>query len=391
MRLLLILLFTAAVAVGLATLAIEDSGSVLIVREDYTVRLSLVLLVILALIGLAAVHLLFRLLRVVLNLPRQLRERSQVRNERKVWKQMTEGYLALLSGESTQAEQLLDQVAESSVLGGLGAAWAASAQGADERVVRHLEAARKRHAERAIMADFAEVRLALASNNPNVAKPVLARLFERRPDSPLLARLFAEACVKQQDWPMVLKLLPTLEKLGALPKARLQSIETAAYHGYFQTRPKPAEAWNKLAGKSRRRPTAIAGFAARLLQDNQMAEAERLLAEGIQNLPSAPDKADLSCLTVLYARLGGESAERRRRLESWLKRFPEEPGLLLALARSHWRADNPDAARAAYRRLAEKSPTGVAWIECAQMEESLGDLAAALKCHHAYHKAQAGD
>ena len=387
MRLLLIWLLTAAVAAGLAALAIEDPGSVLIVRGDYTVRLSLALLVILLLVALMAVYFLIWLTQSLLGMPRKLRARSQVRGERKVAEQLTEGYLALLSGESTEAENLLGQVSHSSVLGGLGAAWAASIQGSDKRLAGHLKTVRARQPERALMADFAEARLALASGSSQ-AGPILARLAERRPNNPLVARLFAEACEREQDWPALLKLLPALEKLGALPKPRLQAISARAYRGYFQTCAKPGEAWNKLAAKSRRRVAAIAGFAKRLIKDNQVAEAERLLTESIQNQPHAPDKTELNLLTECYAELGGQSQERRNRLEGWLGRFGEEPGLLLALARAHWRADNPDAARAVYRRLAEQSPAGVAWVECAQMEESLGDLAAALKCHHAYHKAQ---
>ena len=387
MRLLLIWLLTAAVAAGLAALAIEDPGSVLIVRGDYTLRLSLALLVILLLVALMAVYFLVWLTQSLLGMPRKLRAHSQVRGERKVAEQLTEGYLALLAGESTEAENLLKQVSESSVLGGLGAAWAASVQGSDKRVDGYLKAVRARQPERALMADFAKARLALASGSAD-AKPILARLIERRPNNPLVARLFAEACEREQDWPALLKLLPALEKLGALPKQRLQAISASAYRGYFQTCLKPGEAWNKLAAKSRRRAAAIAGFAGRLIKDNQMEQAERLLTESIQNMPAAPDKTELGLLTGCYAELGGESQERRSRLEGWLKRFGEEPGLLLALARAHWRADNPDAARAVYRRLAEQSPAGPAWVECAQMEESLGDLAAALKCWHAYHKAK---
>ena len=391
MRLLLILLIAAAIAAALSAFAIEDPGIALLMWGDYTVRLSLALLAVLILLAFALSYLLIGALQVLFSVPQRLRDWSSVRHERKVWQHITQGYLALLAGQTPKAEKLLDEAGQSSVLSGLGAAAAAAYLEAPNRMARHLETARQQHAEHAWLIDLAEARLALQADDAKSAQPILARLIEKHPNNPLIAKLLAQACVSRKDWPTLLKLMPTLEKLQALPKARLQATAAAAYRGYFQAHPKPAEAWNKLAGKTRRRPAAIAGFAARLLADKQTAEAEQALAQGIHALPSAPDKAELQRLTNLYAELGGADRGRTRKIENWLKRFPDDPGLLLALARAHWRADNPKAARATYQRLAEQAPAGSARLEWAQMEEALGDLAAALKCHHAYHKAQSGD
>jgi len=324
----------AVVAVGLALLARQSDGYVVIVAAPYRIELSLNLLVLLVLAGYLAFHLLARLVETLVAIPARVRAYRAERARSRTRGALNDALLAFFQGRYASAEKSA----------------AAAMEGEESKAVAAIIAARSAHelgrfTEREAFLDQARgtapevdqarlttlADLLLSQGRHEEALAVLKDLSGRdaRNVRLLRMRLAAETALKR--WDEVLASTATLAKLGGLSEAEASASRRVAHLGNLNRKAQDAAAlaayWKQLPSDLRA-DSAIAATAARYhLALGGTAEAQAIVE-------SALDSAWDAGLVALYGDCAGASAVPLiERAEKWLRAHARDPALLLALGK----------------------------------------------------------
>ncbi len=334
MRFALWTVVLAVVAVGVALLARQSDGYVVIVAAPWRVELSLNLLVVLVLAGYLAFHLLARLVETLVAIPARVRAYRAERVRSRARHSLNDALLAFFQGRFASAEKSA----------------AAAMEGDESRAVAAIIAARSAHelgrfTEREAFLDQARgsapevdqarlttlADLLLSQGRHEEALAVLKDLSGRDARNLRLLRMRHAAETALKRWDEVLATTATLAKLGGLSEAEASASRRAAHLGNLNRKAQDAAAlaayWKQLPADLRA-DAAIAATAARYhLALGGTAEAQAI----VENALEAGWDAGL---VALYGECAGASAVPLiERGEKWLRGHARDPALLLALGK----------------------------------------------------------
>lgn len=230
-RILLLLLLVATALIAGPILA-GNKGYVLIALGHYTIEMTVVSTVLLAILLYAALMLTETLLSRLFNLRNATHGWLRRRRQDKAAEQTLAGTLALIEGKFHQAETLMNKGAHHStqpLINYLTAAEAAEAQGEALRAESYLEQAANEYPQATLAVGLLRARLQLRTGQPAAAETTLLGLAEHQPNHPVRLLLLKEAYQRQGRWRELFTLLPQLRKYKALPAAELANLEQAAY------------------------------------------------------------------------------------------------------------------------------------------------------------------
>ncbi|SDI25351.1 heme biosynthesis HemY N-terminal domain-containing protein [Pseudomonas panipatensis] len=338
--LLILAMVLAATLVGLAIA--EQSGYVLIAYKSFRYESSLwTFLALLALAWLVylAVRLLLRLLGVS---GRVVNPWSRFNRRRRAELAETHGQRDLAEGHWAQALRHLRRAAElgeRSLPSYLGAARAANELGRTDECDQLLDRAQEREPGAALAVGLTRAQLLINRGAFEPAREVLVKLHEEHPRHPTVLRLLQQLYVSLHEWSALLALLPELRKERVLANAQLSDLERRAWGaalekageqglGQGEAALQPlSQTWNNLPSALRGQPLLVAEYARQLLRLGAPQEAEQVLRQALR------DDYD-ERLVLLYGQArGSDPARQLQTAEGWLKKRPDDAGLLLTLGR----------------------------------------------------------
>jgi len=329
---LLLVLVTLALAVAAALFFMEDPGYVLITLKPWSVEVSLALFIVLLALTFLVLYFVIRTLVRMWNSPRNIRESRHRRREGKAQQLRARGMLELIEGDWSRAEKhLLSYLpyADNQVLNFIGAAHAAHSQGRLEARDAYLRKAREAAPNHALEIGLTQALLQYRSGEYTQALETLEPLRHRNPRNAKILGLTIKTCEELEDWHQLMNLLPAARKHNALPERELDRLQKlAAVNTLSRAEPERLEhEWKKLPKSEQSDTDLLAAYAERQLQLGRMDEVEALLRKAI-NRSWEPD------WVRLYGRVvSSDLSSQLKTAEQWAAQHPDDPELMLALAR----------------------------------------------------------
>lgn len=382
MKFLLFALLAVAGAVGLALLAQEDPGYVLLAWSDWTVETSLSLLVVVLVLGFALLYAGIRLLLGGIHLPGRMAHWSRQRRTARARRSTQQGMIALAEGNWKKAERLLNRDAldsELPLINYLGAARAAQKLGADDRRDDYLSRAHRSMPEAELAVGLTQAEVQLSSGQTEHALATLMHLRSVAPRHTYVLYLLKRLYERLGDWTSIHDLLPELRRQKALDESAADALEQRAH---FELLGAAAASGDLAALRTRweavpkrmRGGTLLATFATALDRAGESNEAERLLRDAIKQ---SWDPA----LVRLYGMVRGNDAEKQLlAAESWLANHERQPDLLLTLGRLSLRNQLWGKARAYFEASIGSEPRPETYCELGHLLNRLGEPDQARDC-----------
>ncbi|SEH07591.1 heme biosynthesis HemY N-terminal domain-containing protein [Candidatus Venteria ishoeyi] len=329
MKWLFSLLIVLSVAVGLALLAYDDPGFVVISRGPWTVEGSLAVFSMLVLLSFILLYFLIRLWHGLWYLPERWQSRYQKKMRTRAQLALQQGFTELVEGQWKKAGRSFLR-SQPQFLHYLGAAFASQRLGQINKRDKHLEKALEYSpSEYQLSVSLLQSQLQIEQQQYNLALATLKPLHEKMPQQVQVLGLLAQVYKHLGSWANLAALLPDLRKRKVLDAQQLQVLEIKAVQGILtEAAQQSLEAlrlnWERLPKASRLQPAIAACYARKLLQEGQTEAVEGLLRD---TLKQHWDKDLLS----LYAHVNTNPTQQLSRAESWLKQHDQDPFLLLTL------------------------------------------------------------
>jgi HemY protein len=366
MRLGLWALLAVLLGAFVAHFVLEDRGYVLVNFRGYVLEMSVPGLVLV----LIALYFAVRGIATLAQLPRSLRARVVRRRAQRSGEDLGRGLMHLIEGDSARAERLLTRSPDSPLVGYLLAARAAQAQGARARRDEWLRLAYDASPDSRPAVLLSQAELELDAGELDAAQVTLERLEELKPDHPGAVGLLARVYRARNDAPALTALLP---RLG---RARLSAPERDALAAEALRLELASpdlgderldELWRELAKDLRGSPPLVALRARALDRLGRGPEAER-------ELRAALKKDWERDLVLAYGEVhGADRAKQLGQAETWLKRYPEDPALLLTAARLCIQSELWGKARSYLESSLALAPVPEAYALYGKLLAELGD------------------
>jgi HemY protein len=371
--LLLIVVALLLTAGALAPVFKSDPGHVLINIGDWTVETSVLVLATLFL-------LLWVVVQVIVWMWRMPAETARKMREQRACKQLERGLLALTEGDWSAAEKALEKSA--SVQGRttahyLAAAQAADSQDATDRREYYLEQADSGGARKRFLVELTRARMLLANGDRAAALPILEDLHARRRKHPQILELLSRCYRETGQWDELQSLLGALAKADVMDDEQLDAVREEIAVNKLRSASDEEElraTWKKFPRAMRRQVTVIDAFVtgASRLERSEMAE------------PVLSASLNVEWNPLLVLRYGDPAATdgstRLKQCEKWLKKYPEDANLHLALGRLCAGESLWGKAREHLVRSLELEPSSLGYDALGQLLERQGELEMAMAC-----------
>ena len=377
---LLLILFAATAA---ALLLLSDAGYVLIAVGNWTVEMSLAVLVVLVLVVFALLYYALRLTGGAVRLPQRWRGWRERRRNLKAQRGLTEGLLAYAEGDWTQAERRLLQRADDSetpLLHYLSAARAAQELGADDRRDHYLRLAHDSLPEARLAIGLTQAELQLDHQQLEQAESTLAQLVRQAPRHRHVLKLQMRLLLELEDWQRLSTLLPELRRRKVIPANEYTVLELKVFGELLDSAAAGDDAdalgmiWQRVPKDLRASELLVLTYVRHLVRFGRGSVAEPLLRESINRHLS--DR-----LVHLYGLVeGGKPARQLEVAESWLAGDPRNPLLMLTVGRLAVRNKLWGKARSAFEGSLAVQPSVETQRELGALLEHLGEHEAAAKC-----------
>jgi len=370
---------------GLAAWVIEkDSGYAFLAWGNWSVELSLAMLVLLTVVAGALLYYLLHFLVGLIHLPGGLSAWRRRLRQRRARRALTQGLVELAEGHWQQAEKLLTRYAafsDTPLINYLSAAQAAQRQGLDDRRDAYIRLAHRHMPTADVAVSLTQAELQIAHQQFEQALATLKHLRDLAPKHTYVLRLLAGLYQQVGDWEQLRRLLPELKKARTESQEKLAALEVQVYRALLREAAQAMEVsrldsvWRKIPRSLHQEPRILGDYA-RLLHERQRdEEAEQLLRAALK-------KTREDDLIALYGVLDvAEPSETLTRAERWLVNHELEPVLLLALGRLSLRARLWGKARS-YLEAAIAHGAGLdARRELGRLLDALGDHQAAAQVY----------
>ncbi len=371
--LIVLVLLLLLLAGALAPMFKNDPGHVLINFGDWTVETSVLVLAAALAVVWFSVQLITWLWRMPVETARRMREQ-------RAFKQLEKGLLALTEGDWSAAEKALEKSA--SVQGKttahyLAAAQAADGQDAHDRREYYLEQADSGGAKKRFLVELTRGRMLLENGNYAAALPVLQALHKRRRKHPQVLDLLLRCYRQLGAWDELQAMLPALRKADVLDDEQALALqEEVAANSLRSAGDAEAlqAAWKKIPRAMRLHAAVVESFAVAASRLDQPERAEPVISSSLRN--------DWNPALVLrYGDTGdGDRSKRMKQCEKWLKQYPEDASLHLALGRLCAGESLWGKAREHLIKSLELEPSSLGYDALGQLLERQGELEPAMIC-----------
>jgi HemY protein len=373
MRLAIWSVLLAAVAVGIALLARQSTGYVVIVAAPYRIELSLNLLVFLVLAGYFAFYFLTRLVATLVAIPARVRAYREGTRALAPASIVERRLLAFFQGRYASAEKSAATALTGDETKGVAAIIAARSAhelGRFSEREQFLDQAKSGEpgVDQARLTTLAD--LLVSQGRHEEALAVLKDLSARDARNLRLLRLKLQAEQATRDWDEVLATTSALVKLGGIGPAEASTARRAAHLGNLSRKALDSQAlaayWKQLPQEMRIDP-AVAATAARYhLALGGTAEAQAIIEETLERDWSAS-------LVALYGEAAGADAlPQIQRAEKWLRDHARDPALLLALGKLCMRQELWGKAQSYIEASLALEPTHDGHMTLAALMERIG-------------------
>lgn len=297
-------------------------------------------------------------LRYFIQLPQTMRHALAARRARAAQASFEGGVQRLIEGRWPQAEAELLRRAADHEAGGLNyllAATAAQRAGAPDRRDRYLELAASRGEDAADTATLVRASLAIDRGDRALAVGLLQPLA-RRSTNPYVTRLLAEALGEEARWTELGSLLATADSIRALPPERHRELSVRVALGQLNAASVDASleklksVWQNAAPEIRDDRRVRAEYVLRIARLGAEREAASIITAALAR------EFDRK-LVEAYSALGGiDSTTQLATVEQWLQQHGEQHELLLAAGRVCTRHELWGKARAYLEGALKLSP-----------------------------------
>ncbi len=380
MKWLLLALVALVGSVALALVALPDPGYVLIGYGKYSVETSLLVLAVVLVLA----YLALRALASVWRVPAQMHRWGLRRQNRRLQLWFDDATRALAEGRFERAERRLARLLKSRqapLQAYLSAAQAASQIGADQRRDQYLQLALQRQPESEASILIHQAELQLASMQSDQAQTTLARLQKLVPHNPRTLRLRMQLSLQQQDWTSLRDLLPELRRSGVLDHAHWQKLAIQAYREQVLAFSSATDldglnsSWKQLPPPVQQDRGLLAVYIEQLLRMGGHDHAAQLLRE---HLGREWDQR----LAYLFGDVReADAGAQQSQGEQWLEQHPQDPVLLLSLAKISLRNQLWGKARSYLEASISHQPTPEAYRLLAGLLEQLDEPDKAAECY----------
>ena len=370
---ILLILGLLLAAAALAPLFKTDPGQVVINFGDWTLETSVLVLVVAFLLLWLVAQLLAWFWRMPVVAARRMREQ-------RAFKQLERGLLALTEGDWSAAEKALEKSA--SIQGQttahyLAAAQAADGQDAHDRREYYLEQADSGGSKKHFLVELTRARLLLDNGDFAAALPILQGLHKKRRKHPQVLELLLRCYRQLGEWDELQDLLPALSKAGVLNDEQCAVLQEEMAVNKLKSMENPEDlqaAWKQLPKSMRQHPAVVEAFA--------------ISASGLQRADLAEPVITASlkqewnpALVLRYGDPGADDRlKRMKQIEKWLKSYPEDAALHLALGRLCAGESLWGKAREHMIRSLELEPGSLGYDALGQLLERQGELELAMAC-----------
>jgi HemY protein len=369
----LLALFAAAAAVAIG--ARMNDGYLLFVLPNVRYEISLNTFVIaLALLFLLAYGVL-RALSLVFSLPERARHFRARRHREKAVQMFEDAVRLLFEGRFGQALKKAREAHDAEAACGLSAliaARAAQRMREPEKQQEWLDKAKASDPRTEAATLMLEAEMLNEARRFNEALQALAKLQEQQGRHIAALRLELRSRQGIGDWDGVLRLTRQLAKRAALPPQIVRETRIQAHLGNIaRLADDIAEltVYLRALPADERSQRVVLAAAQALLAGKAEGEAQKLIEAAFD---AAGHDEWLGDLLILYSRLtGGEPLQRIGRAEAWLKEYPADARLLLALGRMCRRQRLWGKAQSYLEASLAVAPTQPAHLELAQLFDQL--------------------
>ena len=359
----------------------KDNGYFLIGYGHWSIEGSLALLLLsLAMICLL-LYLLVRALARLWSMPDRLHDWQGRRRASRARHALTQGLVELAEGNWKAAENHLIRYAhqcETPLLNYLAAARAAQLQGEDARRDDYLKLAHASMPTADVAVGLTQAELQLDHQQTEQALATLNHLRSIAPKHTHVLMLLKRLYINLRDWDKLEQLLPELRKRKAITEQEFQELEIQVYQERMAAMSQDAESlqqlWQRMPKALRQRQPFLKTYASYLVELGEGMSVAPLISEYL-------NKQWDTELVRLYGRIKAtDTASRLSTAEGWLKLKPQDPELLLTLARLSLQARLWGKARSYLEASIGITPKVEAYQELGLLLEQLGEPDKALEC-----------
>jgi HemY protein len=365
----LILLF----AVWLGFLIHRDPGYVLITYGSWSIEMSLWVGILLTVIAFALITMIFRLLHHTSRLGSKYQRWDKKRKQKKSAELTTLAICQLLQGDWSQAENNFKKALHGSVtplVNYLFAARSAHMSQAYDRRDTYLEHGRKKVKAAELSLYLKQAHFQIDAKQWNQAEQTLESIKLMKPNHPRHLKLQKKVLLKMQNWEQLAELLPNLRKYKVLSETSLDALEEKVAVALL-SESNDADAlkatWDTLPKSTKVNPQVAATFALQSLHKQCSALATSVIETTLK-------KHWDNKLVKYYGLMRAENESKQiGTAESWLKKHPEDPELLLCLGRLCNREKLWGKAKLHLDKLIASDPSSRAFLALAKVNDGLGE------------------
>lgn len=360
----------------------RGAGYVFIAYRHWSVETSLWVAIIFLMVLFGVMYLIFRTLGRTARIAKSIRQWRRMRRYRQGRRLTNLGLCELAEGNWSRAESHLIKAAKITkdpLNNYLAAATAANAQQAYDRRDNYLRKADAATKDRTLAVGLTQAQLQINSQQWEQALATLEHLYQLDPHHPYVLLLLKTVYLKLADWQRLYRILPNLRKYKVESPAALETLEkTVALHLLTQAQQQGSHqlhmVWDNLSRRLQQDPELIQAYVRGLIAQRDDGSAIALIEHSLKK-EWHPD------LVKWYGLARGESpAKQLITAEEWLQKYPNEPELLLCLARLSIVEKFWGNARDYLRDYIKLTSSPAGYQELGRVYLSLGDKTAALEC-----------
>lgn len=296
-------------------------------------------------------------------------------------RELSRGLTALAEGYWQKAEKLLlNQIdhSDTPLINHLAAARAAHMGNDFERRDELLKQAITRDPKSMVAIGVSQADMQIASEQYTQALATLQHLRQRDSKNPYVLKLYARVLLQQKHWDELLELLPSILRHKSFRAEDMQRVQHDTLKGIFERQielggsQKLKEVWRKLPNIVREQQAAIDIYASLLHQSNEHEQCIALIESSL-------NKQWSNQLVDLYSRVEhSDLGKAYKKAETWLGEQPNNPYVLLLLARLNKQQQLWGLAKHYYEASLNQAPSTCGYLELAELLEELNDEQGAL-------------
>ena len=362
----------------------ETPGYVLVNYQTWALETTLWFATVVLVVGFFIFYFALRILSTLFSMSSSVNRWSKNRSHRKSRQRTNKGLRALAEAKYGKAEKLLIKSAaesETPLINYLGAAQAAHGRNDLQKRDEYLYLAHQSGDDSEIAVGLTQAQLQINQQQFELAVATLEHINQLSPKHHTVVKLLAKVYEALKDWDAIIALLPDLKKIKIFPKDEMDRLESKANEEHFKIMSQKlnadelARAWKKLPKRMHYDPVIVIEYSNALIRNKDEQHAEKIIRHALDH--QWDDR-----LVRQYAKINlPNSSKQLKHAESWLKKHPEDPDLLVALGQFCLRNKLWGKARSFFETALSLKPTVHALHDLGHVYEALEDRQLALDCY----------